>query len=74
MALVIKNLPANAGDKRSKGSIPEWEKSPGGGHGNPLQYSWLEDPLDRGGWLAMVHRVAKVGHHFSDLACIPYHI
>ena len=46
-APVLKNLPANAGDKRDVGSIPGSERSPGGGHGNPLQCSCLENPMDR---------------------------
>jgi len=57
--LVVKNPPANAGDIRDVGSIPELGRSPGGGHGNPLQYSCLENPMDRGAWQATVHRVAK---------------
>ena len=48
MALVVRNLPANAGDIKDKGSIPGSERSPGGGHGNPLQYSCPENPMDRG--------------------------
>ena len=48
MALAVKNLPANAGDVRDVGSIPGLGRSPGGGHGNPLQYSFLETPKDRG--------------------------
>ena len=48
MALVVKNLPASAGDIRDLGSIPGWGRSPGGGNGNPLQYSCLESPMDRG--------------------------
>ena len=48
VALVVKNLPANAGDIRDAGSIPGWERSPGGGHGNPLQYSHLENSMDPG--------------------------
>ena len=44
---MIKNLPANAGDIRDVASIPGWERSPGEGHGNPLQYSCLENPMDR---------------------------
>ena len=59
MALVVKNPPVNAGDVRDVGLIPEWERSPGGGHGNPLQYSCLENPMDRGAWRAIVHRVTK---------------
>ena len=50
---------ANAGDARDAGSIPGLGRSPGGGHGNPLQYSCLENPMDRGAWRAMVHGVAK---------------
>ena len=56
---MIKNAPANAGDVRDAGSIPGSGKSPGGGHGNPLQYSCLENPTDRGAWQATIHRVAK---------------
>ena len=59
MVLVVKNLPANAGDIRDTGSIPGSGRAPGGGHGNPLQYSCLENPMDRGAWQAMVHRVSK---------------
>ena len=59
VALAVKNLPANAGDIRDVGSIPEWGRSLGGGHGNPLQYSCLENPRDRGAWWATVQRVAK---------------
>ena len=59
MALEVKNSPVNAGDVRDVGSIPGLERSPGGGHSNPLQYSCLENTMDRGAWQAMVHRVAK---------------
>ena len=59
LALVVKNLPANAGNIRDVGSIPGSGRSPGGGKGNPLQYSYQENPMDRGGWLATVHGVAK---------------
>ena len=59
MVLVVKNPPANAGDIRDAGSIPESGRSLGGGHGNPLQYSCLENPMDRGVWWATVHGVAK---------------
>ena len=52
MVLVVKNLPANAGDKRDVGLIPGSGRSPGGGHGDPLQYSCLEKPLGRGAWQA----------------------
>ena len=56
--LVVKNLPATAGDVRDLGFIPGSGRSPGGGHGNPLQYSCLENPTDRKAWQAMVHGVA----------------
>ena len=59
MALVVKNLPANAGDVRDEGSVPGLGTSPGGGNGNPLQDSFLENPMDRGAWWATVHRVAR---------------
>ena len=54
-----KEPPANAGDAKDVGLIPGWGRSPGGGHGNPLQYSCLEDPMNRGAWWAIVHRVTK---------------
>ena len=57
--LVIKNPPTNAGDIRDTISIPGSGRSPGGGHGNPLQHSCLENPMNRGAWGAMVHLVAK---------------
>ena len=57
MVLVLKNPPATAGDLRGVGSIPELGRAPGGGHGNPLQYSCLENA-----WRAIVHRVHRVGH------------
>ena len=56
---MVKNPPANAGDVRDVGSISGLERSPGGGHGNPFQYSCLENPVDRGARWATVHRVAK---------------
>ena len=59
VALVVKNLPAIAADIRDIGSIPGSGRSPGGGLGNPLQYSCLEDPMDRVAWWAIVHRVTK---------------
>ena len=59
MSLMVKNLPANAGDIRDVGSIPGLGRSPGRGHGNPLQYSCLENPMDRGAWQATVLGVAK---------------
>ena len=59
VALAVKNLPANAGDIRDAGSILGSGRSPGGGHGSPLQYSCLENPMDRGAWWATVHGVTK---------------
>ena len=56
---MVKNLPANIGDTGDVGSIPGLGKSPGKGHGNPLQNSFLENLMDRGGWKATVHRVGK---------------
>ena len=71
----VKNPPANTGDIRIKVSIPRSRRSPGGGHGNPLQYSRLENPRDGGVWWATVHGVAKswtrlkrLGMHTQD-AC-----
>ena len=56
---VIKNPSTDAGDTEGVGSIPGWRRSPGGGNGNPLQYSCLENPMDRGAWRATVHGVTK---------------
>ena len=56
---MVKNSPANAGDTRDAGSIPGSRRSPGGEHGNPLQYSCLENPMDRGTWWSAVHEVSK---------------
>ena len=55
LVLVVKNLPANAVDLRDAGSIPGLGRSPGGGHSYPLQYSCLENPMDRGAWQPIVH-------------------
>ena len=56
---VVKNPPANAGDIRDIGSVPGWGRSSGGRNGNPLQYSCLENPMDRGAWLVTVHSVSR---------------
>ena len=56
VALVVKNPPANVGDIRDASSIPGLGRLPGIGNGNPLQYSGLENPMDRGAWQAAVHR------------------
>ena len=66
---VVENLPANAGDL---GSIPGLGRFPGEGHGNPLQYSCLEDPMDRGAWQATVHGVAEsdmTEYEFLEKSC-----
>ena len=57
---MVKNLPASAGDVRDMGLIPGWGRSPGGGNGNTLQYSHLENSMDRGAWRAMVHGVGEL--------------
>ena len=62
---VVKNLPAKAGDA---GSNPESGRSPGKGHGNPLQYSCLENPVDREVWWAKVHRVTKSRTQLKQLS------
>ena len=59
VALVVKNMPANAGDIRNEGSIPGLGISSGERNGNPLQCSCLENPMNRGAWQAIVHRVVK---------------
>ena len=56
---VVKNLPTNTGDTGDVGLIPGWERSPGEGNGNPLQYSCLENPMDWGAWWSTVHGVTK---------------
>ena len=63
VALVVKNLPANARDERDADLIPGLGRSPGGGHIHPLQYSCLENPMDRGAWQTTVHGVTKLGHN-----------
>ena len=68
---VIKNPPANAGDSRDVSSIPGSGRSPGRGNGNPLQYSCLENPMDRGAWWAIVHGMAKRLERTEGLARAP---
>ena len=68
MAQVLKNSPANAGDIRDVGSIPGSGRSPGGGHANPLQYSCLENPMDRGAWQAIAHGVAKTRTQLTQVS------
>ena len=66
VALVVKNPLANAGHIRDASSIPESGRSPEAGHGNPLQYSCVDNYLDRGAWRAKVHRVAKIQTQLSN--------
>ena len=56
---MVKSPPTDAGDRRDMGPIPGPGRSPGGGNGNPLHYSSLENPMDRGAWQAAVHGVAE---------------
>ena len=60
VVLMVKILPANAGDIRDVNSIPKWGRGPRRGYGNPLQYACLENHMDRGAWRATVHRVTKI--------------
>ena len=69
VAPVVKNLPANAGDTRDMGSVPGSGRSPGEGKGYLLQYSCLENPMDRGAWWATAHGVAK---YWMQLSTAPF--
>ena len=66
LVVLAVNLPANAGDTRDAGSVPRVGRSPGGGHGNSLQYSCLEYPVDRGAWLSTVYGVTKSQTRLSN--------
>ena len=68
VVLVVKNPSDNVGDIRDDSSIPGLGRSPGGGHGNPFQYSCLENPMDRGAWWATVHRVIKSWTRLKQLS------
>ena len=68
VVLVVKNPPPSAGDIRDVGSIPGSGRSPGEGNGNPLRYSCLENPMDRGAWWATVHGVARSCTWLSNFA------
>ena len=72
VALEVKNLPANVGDIGDMGLIFELGRFPGGGNGNPLQYSCLENPMDRGAWQATVHRVANSQTRLKQLSSHRY--
>ena len=69
---MVKSPPANVGDIRDLSSIPGLGKYPGEGHGNTLQYSCLENPMDRGAWWATVHGVAKSWMQLSMHTCTQY--
>ena len=71
---MVKNRPASVGDIREMGSIPGSRRSPGEGHGNPLQYFHLEKPMDRGAWQDTVHRVAKSQAWLKWLGTHPLHL
>ena len=70
---MVKNQPADAGDVRGAGSIPGSGRSPRGGHGNTLQYSCLENPMDRGAWWTTVHGVTKSQTKLKQLSTHTYH-
>ena len=69
--VVVKNLPANAGDIRDMGLTSGWGRAPEEGNGDPLQYSCLENPMDRGAWWTTVHGVAKSQTQLSDFSLSP---
>ena len=73
VVLVVKNPPANAGNIRDAGWIPGLGRSSGGGHGYPLQYSCLENPVERRDWCATVDRIAKNLTVLNHFACIHVH-
>ena len=71
---MVKNLPANPGDIRDAGSIPGSGRSPGVGHGNPFQYSCLENPIHRRAWQATVHKVTKSQTRLTSLSMLTKYI
>ena len=71
---VVKNSSANVGDTKDASLRPRLGRYPGGGNGNPLQYSCLENPMDRGTWWATVHGVTKSQTWLSNWACAIYHL
>ena len=73
VAPVVKNPPDSAGDVRDACSIPGSGRSPGGGHGSPLQYSCLENPMDREAWGATVHRVSKSWTQLKQFSDLPFY-
>ena len=72
MALVVKNLPANAGDLRDANLIPRLGRFPGRGHGNPFQYSCLEIPMGREDWQAIVHSIEQCQTRLKQLSTHAY--
>ena len=72
VVLVVKKLPAKAGDVRDAGWIPGLGRSPGEGHGNPLHYSYLENPIDRGAWQATVWRVRQDWSNLAHILIFTY--
>ena len=72
MVLEVKNLPATTGDVRDASLIPGLGRSPGGGHGYPLQYSYLENPMDQGAWQATVHRITESRSQLRQLSTHTY--
>ena len=71
---MVKIPPTNAGDLRDVGLIPGLGRFPEGGHGNPLQYACLENPMGRGAWRAIAMVLQRIGHNRSDLAHMQTHI
>ena len=67
---MVKNPPANAGDVGDKGSAPGWGRVSGEGYGNPLQYSCLGNPMDRGAWRATVHSIAESWTRLKQLSTV----
>ena len=72
VVLVVKNPPTSARDIKYMGSVPGSGRSPGGGHGKLHQYSYLENPMDRGACQAVVHRVAQSWTPLSDFTCTSF--
>ena len=72
VVLLVKNPPANARDVGYSGLIPGSGRFPGRGHGNPLQYSCLENPMDRGAWRATFYKVAKYGTPLKRLSMLSH--
>ena len=73
VVIVVKNSPANAGDERGASSIPESGRSPGVRNGNPLQYSCLENAMDKGAWWVIVHGFEKSQTRLTEHVCAHAH-